>query len=264
MKFDVRIPELKLEQYLLGELPEDEMKELRQREEADEIFAARVKSMREQNAKILQENPFEKLADKMAASDVDGSAGRNIVSLMPLLTKVAAVVVVALGIMSAVFMMNRDQATLMNTGKEGAVMDVAMADISSDTRIKGMNARMEIWKKSESGIVQLGDKDVASEGDELQLRYAVPEKCYGMLLSMDGNGVLTVHMGNENKAIALEPGKMTSLPFAYKLDNAPHFEKFFLLTSSNEFAVDGKDIDKSLKQAGLNVVSMTLRKNGGK
>lgn len=100
----------------------------------------------------------------------------------------------------------------------------------------------------------------ASEGDELQLRYAVPEKCFGMLISMDGNGVVTVHVGQGAQAIALEPGKMNTLPFAYRLDNAPHFEKFFLLTSKEEFSVDEKEFDKSLKQPNIQVISFTVRK----
>ena len=81
-----------------------------------------------------------------------------------------------------------------------------------------------------------------------------------MLISMDGNGTITMHMGEGNKSVELEPGKMTTLPFAYKLDNAPKFEKFFLLTSQNSFEIDGNDIDKGLKQAGVENVSFTLRK----
>ena len=56
---------------------------------------------------------------------------------------------------------------------------------------------------------------------------------------------------------------MTTLPFAYKLDNAPKFEKFFLLTSRNMFSINASDIDASLKQEGVRVVSFTLRKVGG-
>ena len=53
---------------------------------------------------------------------------------------------------------------------------------------------------------------------------------------------------------------MTTLPFAYKLDNAPKFEKFFLLTSGEMFEFDGNDIDKTLKSSGVESVSFTLRK----
>jgi hypothetical protein len=53
------------------------------------------------------------------------------------------------------------------------------------------------------------------------------------------------------------------LPFAYKLDNAPKFEKFFLLTSKKNFSIEADNIDASLKQEGVRVVSFTLRKDGG-
>jgi hypothetical protein len=172
--------------------------------------------------------------------------------------KVAAALVIALGVFSMV-LLNRDVETF---DSKDAAMQVAMADVDDGTRIKGMQASLEVWKKTGDSAVQMVNLGDAHEGDEIQLRYRVPQKCFGMLFSMDGNGTITMHMGEGNKAIELEPGKMTTLPFAYKLDNAPKFEKFFLLTSQNSFEIDGNDIDKSLKQTGVENVSFTLRKVG--
>ena len=123
-------------------------------------------------------------------------------------------------------------------------------------------ARKEVWKKTSAGIVQLNDLDSVGEGDEIQLRYAVPEKCFGLLFSMDGNGALTLHMGDGVKAVELAPGKMNSLPFAYKLDDAPYFEKFFFVTSPKEFAVEENDVDKLLKRSDVKVIGFTLKKAG--
>ena len=67
---------------------------------------------------------------------------------------------------------------------------------------------------------------------------------------------------NVEKAIELAPGKMNSLPFAYKLDDAPYFEKFFFVTSPKEFAVEENDIDKLLKRSDVKVVGFTLKKAG--
>jgi len=263
------VSDYKMEQYLIGALSEKEMKELQEREASDEIFAARVASLKEQNEKILAANPFENLAldlDKLDAAN--GDAGVSTADIHATVArfnilKIAAAVVIALGIFSAVFLGGKADVIQESETTQGAGMDVAMATVDSDTRIKGMDARMEVWKKSESGIVQMDDMSTASEGDEIQLRYSVPEKCYGMIFSMDGNGALTVHLGNDNEAVALEPGKMVSLPYAYKLDDAPHFEKFFLLTSAKEFAVYAGKLDEILKQDGLKAVTVTLRKNGG-
>ena len=248
-----KISDFKLERYLLGELPEKEMRELQERELSDEIFAARVSEMREQGKRFLAENPFAVLDDRIeAAAGMEGrGAGRNTLWL-----KVAAALVIALGVFSAV-VLNRNVETF---DSQNASMEVAMADADNGTRIKGMQASLEVWKKTGDSAVQMVNLGNASEGDEIQLRYRVPQKCFGMLLSMDGNGTVTMHVGDGNNAVELEPGKMTTLPFAYKLDNAPKFEKFFLLTSQSAFAFNVDDFDKSLKQAGVEAVSFTLRK----
>ena len=251
-----KISDFKLERYLLGELSEKEMRELQERELSDEIFAARVAEMRLQGKRFVAENPFVALEAKMAAAEQSANDERNVVSVRWL--KVAAALVIALGVFSTV-LLNRNVETF---DSKDAAMQVAMADVDDGTRIKGMQASLEVWKKTGDSAVQMVNLGDAHEGDEIQLRYRVPQKCFGMLFSMDGNGTITMHMGEGNKAIELEPGKMTTLPFAYKLDNAPKFEKFFLLTSQNSFEIDDNDIDKSLKQTGVENVSFTLRKVG--
>lgn len=251
-----KISDFKLERYLLGELPESEMAALQKREAEDEIFAARVAEMRLQGKRFVAENPFAALEERIEAAG--GVENRAVAPRNTLWLKVAAALVIALGIFSAV-VLNRNVDTF---DSQNTSMEVAMADMDNGTRIKGMQASLEVWKKTGDSAVQMVNLGNASEGDEIQLRFRVPQKCFGMLFSMDGNGTITMHMGEGNKAIELEPGKMTTLPFAYKLDNAPKFEKFFLLTSQNAFEIDGNDIDKSLKQAGVENVSFTLRKVG--
>lgn len=247
-----KISDFKLERYLLGELSAEEMKALQQREAEDEIFAARVRMMREEGKRFLAENPFSAVEDKLE------NAERPNRSFNTLWLKVAAALVIALGVFSAV-VLNRN-VEITGSSAAGSTMDVAMADIDNGTRIKGMNASLEVWKKTGDSAVQMVNLGDAREGDEIQLRYRVPQKCFGMLFSMDGNGTVTMHMGEGKRAIELEPGKMTTLPFAYKLDDAPKFEKFFLLTSGETFEFDGNDIDKTLKQKGVESVSFTLRK----
>lgn len=256
------IPDWKLERYLTGDLPAAEMREIRELEKTNEIFANRVKMLREDNVAILRKMPFERLSEKMdAMPGRSGSAG-NTVHVNFKLVKFAAAAALVLAVVSVALFGQRE---VMAPATDGAqVMDVAMLDSQDEgTRIKGMDARMEVWKKTADSAVQMSNLDEAREGDEIQLRYSVPEKSFGLLFSMDGNGALTMHMGSENHAVELAPGEMTTLPFAYKLDNAPKFEKFFLLTSRNMFSINASDIDASLKQEGVRVVSFTLRKVGG-
>lgn len=275
------IPDWKLEKYLTGDLPANEMRELQELEMSDEIFAGRVRMYREDSKAILKKLPFESLSQKMEmrrciAEGMSQSRGMHVYRSgnNAKILKFAVAAALALAFVS-VALFGQKELTPAEM-EQGAGADVAMVDIAhsetgdgfgagSDTRIKGMDVRMEVWKKSAAGIVQLENMSDASEGDEIQLRYSVPQKCFGMLFSMDGNGVMTLHMGEGNEAVALEPGKMVSLPYAYKLDDAPKFEKFFFVTSQKHFAVVNNDVDATLKQEGVHVESLTLRKvEGGK
>ena len=263
------IPDWKLERYLTGDLPESDMREIREMEATDEIFAGRVKMLREDNAAILKKLPFEKLSEKIAMMPGRSNAGAgNTVCVNFKLVKLAAVAALVLAVVTVALFGQRSLSeqggTVLATAANTQVMEVAMVDQNDGLRIKGLSARMEVWKKTGDSAVQMENLGEAREGDEIQLRYAVAEKCFGLLFSMDGNGTITMHMGHENRAVELEPGKMTTLPFAYKLDNAPKFEKFFFLTSKSEFELDAGNIDASLKQDGVKTVSLTLRKTEGK
>lgn len=274
------IPDWKLEKYLTGDLPAEEMREIREMEATDEIFAGRVKMLREDNAAILKKLPFEKLSEKIAMMPGRSNAGAdNTVRVNFKLVKLAAAAALVLAVVTVALFSQRslseqggtvlaNNAKMANSVNGAQVMEVAMVDASGagddGLRIKGLSARMEVWKKTGDSAVQMENLGEAREGDEIQLRYAVAEKCFGLLFSMDGNGTITMHMGHGNRAVELEPGKMTTLPFAYKLDNAPKFEKFFFLTSKSEFELNAGDIDASLKQEGVKAVSLTLRKTEGK
>jgi hypothetical protein len=272
------IPDWKLERFLTGDLPEEEMNKLRELEANDAVFANRVKMLREDNKAILSKLPFETLAANLGTDAAEegranlgtGAAGNAVKNAVRFtLVKFAAAAMFVFAVALTAFFAQRET-SVMNERVGGDVAavngsqntQVALAETQSDTRIKGLDARMEVWKKTPAGIVQLNDLDSVGEGDEIQLRYAVPEKCFGLLFSMDGNGALTLHMGDGVKAIELAPGKMNSLPFAYKLDDAPYFEKFFFVTSPKEFAVEENDVDKLLKRSDVKVIGFTLKKAG--
>ena len=267
------IPDWKLERFLTGDLPEEEMNKLRELEANDAVFANRVKMLREDNKAILSKLPFETLAANLgtdAAEEGRANLG-TVTETAPRFTlvKFAAAAMFVFAIALVAFFAQRETSVMNErVGSDVASVggsqntQVALAETQSDTRIKGLDARMEVWKKTPAGIVQLNDLDSVGEGDEIQLRYAVPEKCFGLLFSMDGNGALTLHMGDGVKAIELAPGKMNSLPFAYKLDDAPYFEKFFFVTSPKEFAVEENDVDKLLKRSDVKVIGFTLKKAG--
>ena len=209
------IPDWKLEKYLTGDLPAEEMREIREMEAADEIFANRVKMLREDNAAILKRLPFEKLSEKIAAMPGRSNAGAgNMVRVNFKLVKFAAAAALVLAVMTvAVFSqrsLSEQGGTVLATAANTQVMEVAMADASGDdgVRIKGLSARMEVWKKTGDSAVQMENLGEAREGDEIQLRYEVEKKCFGLLFSMDGNGTITMH-----------PNSRSSFFFFFKMNS---------------------------------------------
>ncbi len=243
------IPDWKLERFLTGDLPDEEMKEIQNLEKKDAFLARQLQALRENNKVILEELPFENLVEKLPKTKKQWNFNFG---------KLAIAAVFILALTLSCVLVN----FILKTPANENVMEKMQVAVHTETRVKGFDARIEIWKKTETGIIQLENLDEVKEGDEVQVRYSVPEKCFGILFSMDGNGNLTQHMGNAEKAIALLPGKIQSLPFAYKLDNAPHFEKFFFVTAKKEFSVEKNKIDDLLKNSNLHVVEFTLKKVG--
>jgi hypothetical protein len=94
-----------------------------------------------------------------------------------------------------------------------------------------------VLRKREARLERLSEGARATEGDLLQLDYF---HCvgYGVVLSLDGAGRITLHLpqGGADMAAPLASGRVR-LPSSYELDDAPHFERFFIVTSPTPFKV---------------------------
>jgi hypothetical protein len=114
---------------------------------------------------------------------------------------------------------------------------------------------------------------VVHEGDVLQLRYNAGGNAYGVIASLDGAGVATLHFPAREDAPTAMAAKTTTLPEAYALDAAPKFERFFIITSAQPIDVqatlaavralaarpDSGDAELDLP-SGLHQWSLRLRK----
>ena len=145
------IPDWKLERYLTGDLPESDMREIREMEAADEIFANRVKMLREDSKAILRKLPYDRLAERLGSLPGRDTYGHGkpvnfgIVKLAAAAALVLAVVTVALFSQRS---LSQDGGMVLANRADGAqTMEVAMANQNDDVRIKGLSARMEVWKR---------------------------------------------------------------------------------------------------------------------
>jgi hypothetical protein len=105
--------------------------------------------------------------------------------------------------------------------------------------IKGDPA-LHVYKRVGLGSERLVPGARVARGDLLRLAYLAGERGnFGAVLSIDGRGHVTVHWpeGEATVAAPLSPKGEVQLPSAYELDDAPAFERFFLVTSESPFAM---------------------------
>ncbi len=102
-------------------------------------------------------------------------------------------------------------------------------------RIKGMEPTLNIYRAEENSVQMLEPRARAEQYDLLQLEYNGAGFPYGLIFSIDGYGTVTLHYpAGQKQSPKLESGAVL-LPYSYQLDDAPDFERFFFVVSSEYF-----------------------------
>lgn len=126
---------------------------------------------------------------------------------------------------------------LTRGGDETRLAGLDPAELDGGTRIKG-GLGLILHQKRGDEAVRLAPRARAGTGDLLQLSYVAAGRGFGVIVSIDGRGTTTLHFPDTPEAsTALAPGKATPLAHAYRLDDAPRFERFFLVASSQPIDV---------------------------
>jgi len=103
----------------------------------------------------------------------------------------------------------------------------------------GAPQRLYVYRHRADGDERLRDGARVTRGDLVQLAYRSRAGGYGVLLSIDGAGKVTMHWPEKNDGAAATlqaPGEIR-LPSAYELDDAPAFERFFMVRAASPFSV---------------------------
>jgi len=222
--------QIKVERYRLKELPADEEKNLNR-----ETLEQEIRELDESDREILNRYAPSDMAAQIRkkrngnAPEETGETGREIpFRKTGLKIKPAVLIPVAATLLFGLllpFMLPRKDAP----GTEQEI-----------TRMKGYaEPVLKIYRKSGSTSETLDESSRAREMDLLQLGYRVNEPAYGIILSVDGRGIVTRHLPEEEDlAPRLSTGGEQLLPFSYELDDAPEYETFYLITSDRSFPID--------------------------
>lgn len=233
------IPDILVEQLLLDEL-DPAMKESIQ--ESPEV-PQRLELLRASNTEILERYPPGEMvrriegrlravqeAEAVASEGTTAKAGRGRRHGLPALLHrrgfipaMAAVAVVALVVGLLPLLLRGGMGPQEGTG----------------VRIKGAGPVLHVYRETPQGVELVKNGASASAHDLLQLSYIAAGARYGMIFSVDGSGTVTLHYPESSPlAERLSGGGEVALPHSYELDNAPKFERFYLVTSASEFPVN--------------------------
>lgn len=98
----------------------------------------------------------------------------------------------------------------------------------------GLKPRLVIHRKVGTAVVRIDDGTVARPGDIVQVSYVAAGNRHGVVLSVDGGGAVTLHHPRApDDPPALQARGEHPLGHAFELDDAPEFERFFLVTSGD-------------------------------
>jgi hypothetical protein len=268
-----RLPDLILEQYALGELSKSETARVESLLAAEPALRERLDTIRRSDEEILEEAPPAEIAAaiwrRMLASGnpVDRSARAGVPADGAKAGRFRPAAAFAFPAAAAVLVL------------VGAVMarGILLPSQGEGIRAKGGSPAIFVYRKSPSGPLALADGAAASAGDLLQIKYSAGGARYGAIASLDGKGSLTWHLPSGSavsgaRAPRLEEGG-AALASAYELDDAPSFERFFILSSKDSFdlslaasalrdlAGSGRaDTGSPKLPAGLEYKSLLLRK----
>jgi hypothetical protein len=221
------IPDLFIEKLLLDELPQD----MKERLLEDPSVRRRLAELKAENRRILEEYPPEEMAKAIRNRSqfgrrrpAEGGAPMRRLN-WPRLVPVAGFALLVLA--GGLLLVTRGPHFFATQGQ------------AADTRLKGGAAHLNVYMQRGEEVRLLEEEDRVTEGTTLQVGYVSGSKEYGVIVSIDGRGTVTLHFpispvtGQE-----LEGEGEVLLPFAYTLDDAPDFERFFFVVSEKPFSVE--------------------------
>ena len=221
------IPDWQLERFRLDELPSPERETVRAALEQDPVLRRRFEALELSDREILARHAPREIAAAIRGRLTGDSPARSTgppprgFTFRFAFAAAFALVLVAAGI------------SLTPSRRP-------LDEPADTTRIKGLEPRLVLYRKgASSDPEQLQPGSAVRQGDVLQIAYQAAGRRHGVIVSVDGRGEVTRHLpvvGNE--AATLQPGKLIPLGQAYELDDAPRFERFYLVTADEPFDVD--------------------------
>lgn len=211
------IPDIVLERYRLNELPPADAARIANRAAADAQLRKRLDEL-DRSDEALRE-PIDRMRSHLAAHPAPAQQ-RSVAWPIP-----AAVAISA--ILAGVVWQTRSPVTPPRHDEGG-------------DRIKGNAASglpaLAVYRRTAEGSEQLADGAVAHAGDLIRVGYRAAGRQFGVIVSIDGGGAVTMHLPpTGERAVPLKGDAVVLLDQAYELDDAPRWERFYFVAGESAF-----------------------------
>ena len=237
MTGDKEIPDWQLERYLLGELPSELEAKVKKQLESDESARTRLAALEESNREILATYPSAVQARQIEQKYEEKYGRQEKRKREPLHPKLRTFAYALSTAALILIILIPLRIALKQSGPDREMEGI---------RPKGIKPHLVVYRKRGDEIKRLEREDKVAQGDIIQVTYVAAGKTYGVIYSIDGRGLVTLHfpdIGDET-APELDQNGEVSLPYAYELDDAPSFERFFFITSDDPF--DIADVEEAV------------------
>lgn len=209
MGVETPIPDWKLVAWRLEELPPRQQEEIRRQVAGDPALQERLERLSERESAFLR-----RLPPRVVAAEVTRRSRARMPGWRVWVPVLAAAVVLMV---------------LVARGSDSGEPVV---------RLKGASPHLVVHRRVPYGVEPLAPGDPVQQGDLLQVRYRALGREYGVIVSVDGRGGVVLHHPlDPAQPPALDPEGTVALDRAYELDDAPGYERFFLVTGEEPFAV---------------------------
>jgi hypothetical protein len=224
MNAEPSVPDVLLERYRLKELPSDEANRLAARLAQDAPLRERLAALEGSDEELRRAGVPDRLETGARKKLANAGTTRQLSAIYWAIPVAAAALVVI--------------AVARNAAPPDTGSPAESAGNRSPDRIKGLEPALALYRRTAEGSETLADGAVARKGDLIRLGYRRAGRSYGVIVSIDGAGTVTLHLpptGARAAALGHEPTVL--LDQAYELDDAPGWERFYFVTGDAPFDV---------------------------
>jgi len=203
-------PDWMLERFALGELDPAQARRLEAALATEPSLQARLDALRADSAATLARHPPELVARVVARRLADRPTARPALRLA---------VVPALALAAT-----------------AAWLVLAPPPPPDEVLLKGDGPSLTLYRLGGAGPERLGDGALVREHDVVQVAFDLAARRYLVVVSVDGSGGATLHWPVDGDTRA--PEGLKTIPRSFELDDAPGFERFFLVAADEPLPVD--------------------------